>query len=93
LNILVTGAAGFIGSHVIDQLLAQGHRVTGLDNFDPFYSESKKRRNLINAIANTHFQLVQGDIRNNELIDSLFKSISPDAVIHLAARAGVRPSQ
>ncbi len=92
MNILVTGAAGFIGSHVIDQLLAQGHRVTGLDNFDPFYSESKKRRNLINAIANTHFQLVQGDIRNNELIDSLFKSISPDAVIHLAARAGVRPS-
>ncbi|MFM7128752.1 MAG: GDP-mannose 4,6-dehydratase [bacterium] len=92
MNILVTGAAGFIGSHVVDQLLLENHQVTGLDNFDPFYAETLKRDNLASALKNKGFKLVEGDIRSFSLISSLFETIRPDAVIHLAARAGVRPS-
>jgi UDP-glucuronate 4-epimerase len=92
LKILVTGAAGFIGSHVVDQLLTQNHQVTGLDNFDPFYPASNKRANLIEAQKSPHFQLIEGDVRNRSLLENLFAEFSPDAVIHLAARAGVRPS-
>lgn len=92
MNILITGAAGFIGSHVVDQLLLEDHQVTGLDNFDSFYDASVKRDNLDFAIKNHRFRLIEGDIRNTSLINSLFETIRPDAVIHLAARAGVRPS-
>lgn len=92
LNILVTGAAGFIGSHVVDQLLLENHHVTGLDNFDPFYDESLKRHNLESAQKKNNFKLIQGDIRDFNLISTMFESIRPEAVIHLAARAGVRPS-
>jgi UDP-glucuronate 4-epimerase len=92
MNILVTGAAGFIGSHTCEALLAAGHEVTGLDNFDLFYSPSVKEMNL--AICRDHksFLLIRGDLLDGEKIDELLSSRSYDVVIHLAARAGVRPS-
>lgn len=92
MNVIVTGAAGFIGSHVVDRLLADGHRVTGLDNFDEFYAAEAKRANVAKALAHEAFELVEGDIRDAALLDELFAQARPDGVIHLAARAGVRPS-
>jgi UDP-glucuronate 4-epimerase len=90
-NILVTGAAGFIGSTLVDRLLAQGRRVVGLDCFDPFYPEAEKRRNLASALGHADFELVEGDIRDAALVDrTLVRGV--EAVVHLAALAGVRPS-
>jgi len=88
---LVTGAAGFIGSHVTEALLAAGWRVTGLDCFDSFYDPQVKRRNLRACLANNHFVLMEGDIRDEVLVDRLLVG-GVEAVVHLAARAGVRPS-
>lgn len=88
--ILVTGAAGFLGSHVVDHLLAQGHRVVGLDSFDDFYPRSIKEANLVNARASDRFELVEADIRDRDRLNCLPDDI--EQVIHLAARAGVRPS-
>ena len=87
---LVTGAAGFIASHLCEQLLQDGHGVVGLDNFDDFYDPAIKEENLSEARDHARFQLVRGDIRDPELLSSLPDSI--DTVIHIAARAGVRPS-
>lgn len=92
MNIIVTGAAGFIGSHVVDRLIAEGHRVTGIDNFDAFYPEPVKRAHIAQALAHDSFELVEGDIRDKQLLEEIFGQFQPDAVIHLAARAGVRPS-
>jgi len=89
---LVTGAAGFIGSHLCDRLLAEGHVVWGLDNFDAFYPPEMKRSNLAAALSDPHMHLVEGDIRDGILLDGLFGDVPFDGVIHLAARAGVRPS-
>jgi UDP-glucuronate 4-epimerase len=94
-HVLVTGGAGFIGSHLSQRLLREGYTLVCLDNFDPFYDPAIKRRNLeeIRATATDGaFQLVEGDIRDAGLLEDLFKSSSFDLVIHLAARAGVRPS-
>jgi UDP-glucuronate 4-epimerase len=90
-RILVTGAAGFIGSHLTERLLAQGHHVTGLDNFDPFYPEALKRGNLATAQASDRFRLVQGDCAVAADVERAFES-GVDVVVHLAAKAGVRPS-
>ncbi|RMF72366.1 MAG: NAD-dependent epimerase/dehydratase family protein [Acidobacteria bacterium] len=90
--VLVTGAAGFIGSHVVDHLLARGDTVVGLDNFDPFYDPALKRENLAAALAAPGFTLVEGDLRDRALVDRVLAEHRVDAVIHLAARAGVRPS-
>jgi UDP-glucuronate 4-epimerase len=90
-TILVTGAAGFIGSHLTERLLAQGHRVIGLDNFDPFYAAELKRRNLETALAHPNFQLIQGDCAVAGDAERAFAD-RIDAVVHLAAKAGVRPS-
>lgn len=92
MNILVTGAAGFIGSHTAERLLAVGHRVTGLDNFDPYYDPAVKRRNLETAKRNSSYRFVEGDFASAELLDRLLPENRFDAVIHLAAQAGVRPS-
>lgn len=89
--VLVTGAAGFIGSHVTERLLGRGESVLGLDNFDEFYDPALKRQNLAAALAHPNFRLVEGDIRDARLVGELFQT-GPRAVIHLAARAGVRPS-
>lgn len=92
MNILVTGAAGFIGSHTCEALLAEGHEVTGLDNFDNFYNPAIKEVNLAACRDQKLFSLIRGDLLDTELIDELLSSRSYDLVIHLAARAGVRPS-
>jgi UDP-glucuronate 4-epimerase len=89
---LVTGAAGFIGSHTVEALLARGYAVTGLDNFDPFYDEAIKRHNLRQALADPAFRLVEQDIRDAAAVAEVFEDARPDVVVHLAARAGVRPS-
>ncbi|MBL8778049.1 MAG: NAD-dependent epimerase/dehydratase family protein [Acidimicrobiales bacterium] len=86
---LVTGAAGFIGSTLVDELLAAGHRVRGVDCFVPFYAEADKRRNLAGAVAHPDFELVEADLRTAELAPLLD---GVDTVFHLAAQAGVRPS-
>ncbi len=89
---LVTGGAGFIGSHLVDRLLADGDQVLVLDNFDPFYPEATKRANLLRARTNPRFRLVEGDIRDVRAVHRLFQEFRPEAIVHLAARAGVRPS-
>ena len=91
LNIIVTGAAGFIGSHLCEALLAAGHRVTGLDNFDEFYDPAIKRRNIATAISHPKFTIIEGDVRDREVVAKAFAA-QPQVIIHLAARAGVRPS-
>jgi UDP-glucuronate 4-epimerase len=90
--VLVTGAAGFIGSHVVDHLLARGEEVVGLDSFDDFYRRPIKEANLTRARDHGGFRLVESDIRDRAHIESLPLPDSVEAVIHLAARAGVRPS-
>ena len=92
--ILVTGGAGFIGSHLCERLLRDGIRVICLDNFDSFYDPQIKIKNL-EEIAKKFpglFELVTGDIRNPEHLNGIFQKNQVDFVIHLAARAGVRPS-
>ena len=91
-RVLVTGAAGFIGSHLSDRLLAEGRSVVGLDSFDPFYPSSLKRANLASALDSERFELVEADIRDVDAIQRLFARGDFEGVVHLAALAGVRPS-
>jgi UDP-glucuronate 4-epimerase len=91
-SILVTGGAGFIGSHLVEELLAQGHEVVVLDSFDTFYDPEVKRRNVEPFLARPGFALVEGDIRDSKLVDGVFAAHPVGVVVHLAARAGVRPS-
>ncbi|MBI4169626.1 MAG: GDP-mannose 4,6-dehydratase [Acidobacteria bacterium] len=91
-SVLVTGGAGFIGSHLAEALLAAGREVVVLDNFDDFYHPEVKRRNLEALSGRPGFALVEGDIRDEGLIEDLFKTQPIGVVVHLAARAGVRPS-
>ena len=88
---LVTGGAGFIGSHLVDALLADGWRVTAFDNFDPFYDPAIKEANVRAHLASPAYELVRGDLRNRQDIERLAGS-RYDVIVHLAARAGVRPS-
>jgi len=92
MKVLVTGAAGFIGSHLVDRLLACGHRVLGLDNFNQFYDPAIKASNLTEALAHERFELVRGDICDQKLVNEVFERFKPDRLVHLAAWAGVRPS-
>jgi len=92
MNILVTGGAGFIGSHLCERLIKERHKVFCIDNFNAFYSPAIKRANLTNLIGNPDFLLIEGDIRNPQDLDSCFAGERIDLVIHLAAMAGVRPS-
>lgn len=89
-RILVTGGAGFIGSHLVERLLRRGHQVVSLDNLDSFYDPEIKRRNLRRARDFVDFTEVRGDIRDGQAYERLPDDIG--AVVHLAARAGVRPS-
>lgn len=90
-TVLVTGGAGFIGSHVTEALVSRGDTVVVLDNFDEFYDPGLKRANLA-AIGRDRFRLIEGDIRSDTDLATAFAAASYDAVVHLAARAGVRPS-
>jgi UDP-glucuronate 4-epimerase len=91
-RILITGAAGFIGSHLSDRLLAQGHSVLGIDAFADNYEESIKRQNIYSAVSNPQFELVEIDIRNRSAMAETLDRFKPQTVVHLAALAGVRPS-
>src|SRR5450432_2991051 len=93
MNFLVTGGAGFIGSHVCERLLRDGHRVWAFDDLNDFYDPHFKRRNLseIQALARP-FEFIPGDLCAAAALVELFASVKFDQVIHLAARAGVRPS-
>ena len=96
-SVLVTGAAGFIASHVCEALVARGVRVVGVDNFDPFYSQGRKRANLgeIERSAEASdgvFSFIEGDLAEPGLIAGVLADHDCDTVIHLAAKAGVRPS-
>jgi UDP-glucuronate 4-epimerase len=94
MNFLVTGGAGFIGSHVCERLLKQGHSVTVADDLNPFYEPSLKQENLdlLAKVGGRCFQFKNCDITDRSGIDLLFTGTHFDQVIHLAARAGVRPS-
>jgi UDP-glucuronate 4-epimerase len=92
MTILVTGIAGFIGSNLGERLISQGYDVIGLDNFDPFYSREIKERNLEKLNNSNQFSFFEADIRDIQLLTDIFKNHKVDAVVHLAAKAGVRPS-
>ena len=87
---LVTGVAGFIGSHLADFLLARGDTVVGVDSFDPMYPRGVKERNLAHAAASRGFAFHERDVRESSALDGLLDAET--VVVHLAARAGVRPS-
>lgn len=88
---IVSGCAGFIGSHLTEKLLALGHQVTGIDNFDPFYDVSVKQQNLSHFRQHPNFRFLELDLANREL---LFQKAPAEAdiIVHLAGKAGVRPS-
>jgi len=95
-TVLVTGGAGFIGSHVCQRLLGRGDSVVCLDNFNDYYDPAFKRENVAALSAGGGFTLVEGDIRDPEAVEQAFSAVGRGgdggAVVHLAARAGVRPS-
>ena len=91
-KVLVTGAAGFIGSHLVDTLLARGDQVVGIDNLDPFYDVAIKRANMAQALENPGYSFHEIDIRDEQAVKDVFETARPDVAVHLAARAGVRPS-
>jgi UDP-glucuronate 4-epimerase len=89
---IVTGGAGFIGSHLVDRLIADGGEVIVVDNFDPFYPRADKEANLAAALAHPRCRLAELDIRDGPAVEALVARSRPDAIVHLAARAGIRPS-
>jgi len=92
MKVLVTGGAGFIGSHVCERLLRDGHRVAILDDLNDFYSPAAKQKNLETIALSGPVEFHCGDIVDGAFVAEAFSASRPDAVIHLAARAGVRPS-
>ena len=89
---LVTGAAGFIGSHLVDALLARGERVIGLDSLVPYYDPARKRRNIAAALQHRHFSFIELDLRDYEGIAAVLAEHKPQTIAHLAAMPGPRPS-
>ena len=89
---LVTGGAGFIGSHLVDRLLAAGAQVVVVDEFNDYYDPAIKRANVAPHLASERYTLVEADIRDRARMQALAREHAPEVVIHLAARAGVRPS-
>ncbi|MBV9925436.1 MAG: GDP-mannose 4,6-dehydratase [Acidobacteria bacterium] len=92
-NVLVTGGAGFIGSHLVARLLDEGRwRVTVVDDFNDFYDPALKRRNVEPHLGREDFELCEADVRDRAALGEVFGAAKFDCVVHLAARAGVRPS-
>jgi UDP-glucuronate 4-epimerase len=91
-SILVTGGAGFIGSHLCEFLLNKGYYVICVDNFNNFYDPGIKEKNISLILNNPRFSLSKTDIRNRSELEILFERYQPWLVIHLAAMPGVRPS-
>jgi UDP-glucuronate 4-epimerase len=90
--ILITGCAGFIGSHLAEALLERGDEIVGIDNFDPFYAEQIKRKNIESILDHPSFTFYQESILDEEKLKNIFSSHTVTHVVHLAAKAGVRPS-
>ncbi len=92
-NILVTGGAGFIGSHLVDRLLGEGDwQITVVDDFNDFYSPEIKHANIAGHLRSPNYRLVDADIRDAATMAALFAEYKFEVIVHLAARAGVRPS-
>lgn len=92
-NILITGGAGFIGSHLVDRLLAEGGwQITVVDDFNDFYDPAIKRGNVRARLSNPDYKLIETDIRNHPALEQALGETTFDCIVHLAARAGVRPS-
>lgn len=92
MHLLLTGGAGFIGSHFSRKLLDEGHEVDCLDNFNTYYDPALKRENVQPFLDHPRYRLIEGDIVDWPAVENLFAERSYDSVVHLAARAGVRPS-
>ena len=95
MDVVVTGGAGFIGSHLCERLLGRGHRVFAVDSFDPFYDPAAKRRNVEGMAGHPAFALLEHDVRDGAAVREALRArgaARADAVVHLAARGGVRPS-
>ncbi|WKZ32142.1 MAG: GDP-mannose 4,6-dehydratase [Thermodesulfobacteriota bacterium] len=92
MKIIVTGGAGFIGSHLAAALLERGEQVAAIDDFNDFYDPRLKRENAETLLKNPSFRLFEADIRDRKAVEKAFAAFKPDAICHLAARAGVRPS-
>lgn len=91
-KILITGVAGFIGSHLTEALLRRGDTIVGIDEFNDYYNPDIKQRNLAESLLSDNFTLVKADICDEPALKAQFETFQPDVVVHLAARAGVRPS-
>jgi UDP-glucuronate 4-epimerase len=92
-NLLITGGAGFIGSHLVDRLLSSNvERITVVDDFNNFYNPSIKRDNTREHLKDPRYSIHELDIRDAAALEQVFKESNFDCVVHLAARAGVRPS-
>ena len=92
MRILITGGAGFIGSNLADALLAEGHDIVVFDNFNDYYDPVIKEANVAPHLSDPHYALVRGDLEDGAAVKALFDACRFDCVVHLAARAGVRPS-
>lgn len=92
MKVLVTGGAGFIGSHLVDTLLARGDDVVCYDNFDTFYDPAIKRRNIRHNLGNPKFALVEGDVRDKKKLKETIDAHKIEGILHMAGRPGVRPS-
>ncbi len=92
MNILITGGAGFIGSHLSEKIIDLGHKVICVDNFNDYYDPAIKENNISGIIDNDNYRLYRADILDKEAVREIFSTSGIDLVIHLAARAGVRPS-
>lgn len=91
-NYLVTGGAGFIGSHLVERLLSVGKKVICIDNLDDFYDPAIKKKNIAEALLNPNFRFIEADIRDANFLKEGLSSKDIDVIVHLAALAGVRAS-